>query len=65
MKPLPRTGQECSCKRGLERDNCARCEGSGRAIDWAAYHNEQKWCKPCGFPRHACLNPAGHKERDA
>lgn len=40
-KPIPRpyqpkTGEKCSCKRGVERDNCARCEGTGWVIDFAA-----------------------------
>lgn len=26
----------CSCKRGIERDNCPSCEGTGRRIDFAA-----------------------------
>ncbi|MBM4319951.1 MAG: hypothetical protein FJ125_08305 [Deltaproteobacteria bacterium] len=30
------TGASCTCKRGQERDNCPRCEGSGRVIDFAA-----------------------------
>ena len=34
---LPRLGP-CGCKRGLERDNCPNCEGSGQAINWAEYH---------------------------
>ena len=26
----------CSCKRGIERDNCPACEGTGKRIDFAA-----------------------------
>ena len=32
----PKTGQPCSCKRGVERDNCPACEGTGQRIDFAA-----------------------------
>lgn len=40
-KPLPTRGQ-CHCKRGLERDNCANCEGTGVAIDWEAFHASKR-----------------------
>jgi hypothetical protein len=26
----------CSCRRGIERDNCTMCEGTGTKIDFAA-----------------------------
>jgi len=32
----PKTGQPCTCRRGLERDNCPRCEGTGWVIDFRA-----------------------------
>lgn len=32
----PKTGERCNCKRGIERDNCAACEGTGWRIDFAA-----------------------------
>ena len=32
----PKTGARCTCKKGIERDNCANCEGSGRCIDFKA-----------------------------
>lgn len=32
----PKTGAKCSCKRGVERDNCANCEGTGFVIDFRA-----------------------------
>jgi hypothetical protein len=32
----PKTGQQCSCKRGVQRDNCSQCEGTGWIIDFAA-----------------------------
>lgn len=37
MSPLPLTGKPCRCRRGIERDNCPNCEGTGREIDWGAY----------------------------
>ena len=37
LKPYqPKTGAACSCKRGVERDNCPRCEGTGMVVDFAA-----------------------------
>ena len=32
----PKTGAKCSCKRGVQRDNCPTCEGTGWVIDFAA-----------------------------
>jgi hypothetical protein len=32
----PKTGQRCHCRRGIERDNCPQCEGTGMVIDFAA-----------------------------
>jgi len=32
----PKTGEACSCKPGVERDNCPHCEGTGMKIDFAA-----------------------------
>jgi len=34
----PKTGQKCHCKKGIERDNCPSCEGSGQVIDFKAIH---------------------------
>ena len=31
----PKTGQPCGCRRGVERDNCPACEGTGWRIDFA------------------------------
>ena len=31
----PKTGARCTCKPGIERDNCPRCEGTGMVIDFA------------------------------
>lgn len=36
MSYQPKTGQQCSCRRGLVRDNCPACEGTGWVIDFAA-----------------------------
>lgn len=32
----PKTGTACSCRPGVQRDNCPTCEGTGRVIDFAA-----------------------------
>lgn len=36
MTNKPKTGQPCTCKRGVQRDNCPQCEGTGQRIDFAA-----------------------------
>ena len=43
----PKTGVRCSCKRGVERDNCPTCEGTGMVIDFAAIRAESnvRWLK--------------------
>lgn len=30
----PKTGQLCTCQRGVMRDNCPMCEGTGWVIDF-------------------------------
>jgi hypothetical protein len=35
----PKTGAKCGCRRGVERDNCPNCEGTGQVIDFAAIRN--------------------------
>jgi hypothetical protein len=32
----PKTGAKCGCRPGVQRDNCARCEGTGMVIDFQA-----------------------------
>ncbi len=32
----PKTGAKCGCKRGVQRDNCSACEGTGMVIDFAS-----------------------------
>lgn len=41
----PKTGQPCSCRPGIERDNCPQCEGTGQRIDFAAIRAQHsiKW----------------------
>lgn len=34
----PKTGAKCTCRRGVERDNCPTCEGTGWVIDFRAIH---------------------------
>lgn len=38
----PTTGQKCSCRPGVWRDNCPACEGTGRSIDFAAIERARK-----------------------
>ena len=37
----PKTGATCSCRKGMERDNCPRCEGTGMVIDFARIRGRQ------------------------
>lgn len=30
----PKTGNKCFCRKGIERDNCPSCEGTGLQIDF-------------------------------
>lgn len=32
----PKTGAKCSCRPGVQRDNCPQCEGTGWVIDFRA-----------------------------
>lgn len=32
----PKTGAPCTCKPGIQRDNCPGCEGTGWRIDFRA-----------------------------
>jgi hypothetical protein len=38
----PKTGQKCSCKRGVQRDNCPNCEGTGWVVDFRAIREARK-----------------------
>lgn len=52
----PKTGARCSCKRGVTRDNCPACEGTGMMIDFVAIRarNASRETKPTARPSH-CL----------
>lgn len=41
MGNLPLTGKACGCRKGEQRDNCSRCEGTGKEIDWSRFHREK------------------------
>lgn len=38
----PKTGAKCGCKRGVQRDNCPTCEGTGQVINFQAIRNRPK-----------------------
>lgn len=42
----PTTGARCGCKPGIQRDNCANCEGTGWVIDFAKIRNRQRGPSP-------------------
>lgn len=35
----PKTGARCSCRPGVQRDNCSACEGTGHCIDFKRIRN--------------------------
>lgn len=37
----PKTGAACGCRRGVQRDNCPNCEGTGRVVDFRAIRNRK------------------------
>ena len=45
----PKTGQACGCKRGVQRDNCPQCEGTGQRIDFSAIR-ARKFCADSNVP---------------
>ena len=51
----PKTGAKCACRRGVQRDNCPACEGTGWVIDFRAIRDEQK--RRAGFDLLASINP--------
>ena len=42
MEYQPKTGEKCNCKKGVQRDNCPACEGTGWRIDFAAIRERTK-----------------------
>lgn len=38
----PKTGEPCSCKPGVHRDNCPNCEGTGSKIDFKKIRDKNK-----------------------
>lgn len=38
----PKTGAKCTCRKGIQRDNCPACEGTGYIIDFRAIRNAPK-----------------------
>ncbi len=43
----PKTGHPCHCKRGVQRDNCPDCEGTGWRIDFAAIRERNRKKDEC------------------
>lgn len=51
----PKTGARCSCRRGVARDNCPTCEGTGWVIDFRKIH-EARAAREAG-ERCSCAKP--------
>ncbi len=37
----PKTGAKCGCRRGVQRDNCSNCEGTGQVVDFRDIRNRK------------------------
>ena len=54
----PKTGAQCGCRRGVQRDNCPHCEGTGMVIDFKAirargyYRQSTGSASPTGLALH-------------
>lgn len=46
MSYQPKTGERCSCKKGVQRDNCPSCEGTGWVIDFRAIRERKESHEP-------------------
>lgn len=46
----PKTGAKCGCRRGVQRDNCSNCEGTGWVIDFATIRNRNQPAKQDAGP---------------
>lgn len=66
----PKTGEPCSCKPGVHRDNCPDCEGTGKKIDFKKIRDKKgaakpreaadDRCKQCRVPEHdSCPGKVG------
>ena len=51
----PKTGAKCGCKRGIQRDNCPACEGTGFVIDFRAIRQRRQL-----VPVFINRDPRGH-----
>ncbi len=56
----PKTGAKCACRRGVQRDNCPACEGTGWVIDFRAIRERQR---QAGSDLLVSINPRIAKER--
>jgi hypothetical protein len=52
MTYQPKTGARCTCRLGVQRDNCPTCEGTGWRIDFAAIRAQA--AAPVRAKRCAC-----------
>jgi len=42
----PKTGEKCHCRKGVQRDNCPDCEGTGWKIDFRQIRARQITSSP-------------------
>lgn len=54
----PKTGAKCHCKRGVERDNCPDCEGTGQRIDFKKIREATPKTQPAKEEDHRSENQA-------
>ncbi len=53
------TGEKCTCKRGLERANCPRCEGTGKVLNFKAMREAARTYTACPMCGHEYATELG------
>lgn len=61
----PKTGERCSCKPGVQRDNCPSCEGTGWKIDFNKIRQQNKDAGPKKEARWSVYRLLGEDGRNA
>jgi uncharacterized Zn finger protein (UPF0148 family) len=60
----PKTGEPCSCKPGVARDNCPTCEGTGKKIDFVKIRSKGKEAAKAVNPWAVCHESVGPEKSD-
>lgn len=63
MTYQPKTGQRCTCRPGIWRDNCPQCEGTGWRIDFAAIRARRPVDPQCAYSDQDVIERANRKDK--